>query len=82
MSEDPLNRAIEAVGSQQALADALDIKSPSISGWRQAGRVPVERCVAIERATAGSVTRYELRPDVFGEPPAAIGGRPEAGQVA
>ena len=70
MSHDALSRAIEAVGSQQALADALNIKSPSISGWRQAGRVPVERCAEIETATGGRVTRYDLRPDVFGPLPA------------
>lgn len=69
MSYEALSRAIEAVGSQQALADALKIKSPSISGWRQAGRVPVERCAAVEEATGGRVTRHELRPDVFGPAP-------------
>jgi DNA-binding transcriptional regulator YdaS (Cro superfamily) len=26
-------------------------------------RVPIERCVPIERATAGAVTRKDLRPD-------------------
>jgi DNA-binding transcriptional regulator YdaS (Cro superfamily) len=69
MSNDALDRAIEIVGSQQALADGLNIKSPSISGWRQSGKVPVERCAAIEAATGGRVTRNELRPDVFGPLP-------------
>ena len=70
----PLDRAIAHLGSQRALADALDIRSPSISEWRaklSAGNphaVPASRCLAIERATAGAVTRYELRPDVFGDP--------------
>lgn len=27
---------------------------------------------AIEKATSGAVTRNELRPDVFGEPPATL----------
>lgn len=68
MHETALDRAIAHLGSQQALADALGIKSPSISEWHQR-RVPVERCIAIERATNGAVTRYELRPDVFGPAP-------------
>ncbi len=32
-------------------------------------RVPAHRCLAIEAATKGAVTRYELRPDVFGPAP-------------
>ncbi len=34
-----------------------------------AGRVPAERVLAIEAATHGKVTRYDLRPDVFGPAP-------------
>jgi malate synthase len=30
--------------------------------------VPAEMCIPIEKATGGTVTRYELRPDVYGEP--------------
>lgn len=67
----PLDKATEHVGSQQALAAALGIKSPSITEWRQRGRVPAERCIAIEQATGGAVTRYDLRPDVFGAAPDA-----------
>jgi DNA-binding transcriptional regulator YdaS (Cro superfamily) len=62
-----LDRAIDHFGSQQALADALGIKSPSISEWRRNGEVPVDRCRDIERVTEGKVTRAELRPDHFGE---------------
>ena len=64
-----LDRAIAHLGSQQALADALGIRSPSISEWRVRSKVPAERCLAIEQATNGAVTRYELRPDVFGAAP-------------
>ena len=65
----PLDLAIERIGSQQALADALEIKSPSITDWHRRGRVPAERCIAIERLTG--VSRHDLRPDVFG--PATAG---------
>jgi DNA-binding transcriptional regulator YdaS (Cro superfamily) len=60
-----LEQAISILGSQQALADALGIRSPSISEWHERG-VPAGRCLAIEQATGGAVTRYQLRPDVFG----------------
>ena len=66
---DALDRAVEILGTQDALAEALGIRSPSISEWRSRGRVPTERCLGIERATKGKVTRYELRPDVFGKQP-------------
>jgi DNA-binding transcriptional regulator YdaS (Cro superfamily) len=69
MPIESLDKAIAVLGSQDALADALFIKSPSISGWRDRQRVPAERCIAIELATGGVVTRYQLRPDVFGADP-------------
>lgn len=61
-----LNKACAAVGCQDRLAELLLIRSASISGWRKRGQVPAERCLAIEQATAGAVTRHDLRPDVFG----------------
>jgi DNA-binding transcriptional regulator YdaS (Cro superfamily) len=44
------------------------ITCQAVSQWVQ---VPAERCVAIEAATGGKVTRYELRPDIFGGAPDA-----------
>lgn len=39
------------------------ISSQAVSQW---ARVPARRCVALEQASGGRVTRHELRPDVFG----------------
>ena len=64
-----LDKAIDHLGTQDRLADVLGIRSPSITGWRNRGRVPADRCRAIEEAVGGVVTRYELRPDVFGTAP-------------
>ena len=72
-----LDTAIELLGSQQALADALGIRSPSITEWKQRSRVPAARCRAIEDATQGRVTCTDLRPDIFG-PVAAISAAPPA----
>ncbi|WP_317629463.1 transcriptional regulator [Stenotrophomonas maltophilia] len=59
-----LQKAIDAAGSQQRLAEFLGIRSASISEWKVRGRVPAERVLAVEECTG--VSRHELRPDVFG----------------
>lgn len=71
MNLEPLDRAISLLKTQEALAVALGIRSPSISLWRKRGKVPVERCASIEAATDGKVTRHDLRPDIFGTAPSA-----------
>jgi len=58
-------------GTQSALAAKLGIRCASISGWRQRGKIPVDRCGDIERVTGGQVTRYDVRPDVFGAAPSS-----------
>ena len=50
--------------SGTALARAIGVPQPLMSQWRTGARqVPIERCVSIERATAGAVRRWDLRPD-------------------
>lgn len=66
-----LDDAVRCLGNQNALATAIGIRSASISGWRKRGQVPIEQCKPIEKATAGAVTRYDLRPDIFGAAPTA-----------
>lgn len=61
-------RAIEILGSQRALARALEISSAAIGQWGRQGQdggrgVPPRQCVRIERLTSGAVTRRDLRPD-------------------
>ena len=53
-----------ARGRSAALAAAVGVHPVMVSQW--AGGVkpnPLERCAAIEAATAGAVTRRDLRPD-------------------
>jgi len=59
-----IHKAIETVGSQEKLAAQLGIKQPTVSEWARGERpVPVARCIQIERATNGVVSRKDLRPD-------------------
>lgn len=66
---DPIQAAIDAAGSQTALAAALGIKAPSVSEWKARGKIPAERVLDVERLTG--VSRHDLRPDVFGPAPTA-----------
>jgi DNA-binding transcriptional regulator YdaS (Cro superfamily) len=73
----PMNgvqRAIKNFGNQVAMADALRISQPTVSGWAReqsdpAWRpVPPRLCIAIEihplnRASERPVMRWDLRPD-------------------
>ncbi len=60
MRDQGLQKAIDAAGGVAALARALGIAQPSVSGWT---RIPADRVTAIETLTG--VPRNELRPDIF-----------------
>lgn len=54
--------------SQAEFAKLVGVTQGRVSQWIAGETIPAERCVAIEKASNGIVTRAELRPDVFGEP--------------
>jgi DNA-binding transcriptional regulator YdaS (Cro superfamily) len=59
-----LDTYLSTVESGAALAAKLGVTPGFVSQWRTGFRpIPIERCTAIEQATAGVVTRQELRPD-------------------
>ena len=58
-----LSKAAEVVGGVGRLAEMIGVSGSAPSMWKARGRVPVEHCAAIERATNGAVTRKDLRPD-------------------
>ncbi|ADE14123.1 hypothetical protein Nhal_0950 [Nitrosococcus halophilus Nc 4] len=65
-----LQRAVEIVGGQVELAKRLGVTQQRIWNWLyrdKCQRIPAEYVLPIECATNGRVTRYELRPDIFGE---------------
>ena len=60
----PVLDAAKHVGSVSALAKSLGVQPPTVHQWCKGERpVPIEKCVAIEQATKGAVTRQMLRPD-------------------
>lgn len=51
-------------GTAAAIAKAVGVSPVMVTQWAAGLKaVPAERCMAIERATAGAVTRRDLRPD-------------------
>lgn len=57
-----MSELITTLGGPTAVARMLGIKPPSVIGW--GGRVPAERCPAIERAVYPRTSCEQLRPDV------------------
>ncbi|MCX8016612.1 MAG: helix-turn-helix domain-containing protein [Rhodocyclaceae bacterium] len=60
-----LYQAIRCAGSQTALAQRVGVRPQAVHLWVKKGRVPAARALAVERATAGQVSRHELRPDLY-----------------
>lgn len=70
MDTSAIKRAVEIVGSQSLLAKAIGAHKVLVNQWVLGQRpIPARWCIPIEQATGGAVTRYQLRPDVFGEAP-------------
>ena len=59
-----LQKAVDIIGSQTALARLLGVKQQHVYYWLKKN-VPANRVLQIERALHGRVTRYELRPDLY-----------------
>lgn len=57
----PLVEAIERAGGVRALARALGVSHPVVLRWK---KVPPQRVLRVESLTG--ISRYQLRPDVFG----------------
>ena len=55
-------------GRSMALAKSIGVPPSFVSNWVSGKKgIPFERCTQIERATAGAVTRKDLRPDDWQE---------------
>jgi len=65
-----IQRAIDFFGNDVQLANAMNITPQAVGKWKRS-KVPAERCLELEEKTEGNVTRYQLRPDVFGKVPTA-----------
>lgn len=76
MRDNGLELAIKAAGGVASLARAIGIAQPSVSNW---SRIPAERVLAVEALT--NVSRFILRPDIYGDGEDATPVRPQADDV-
>lgn len=61
-----IHKAIQIVGGKSSLARAIGVSPQMVSQWVRPTNpkpIPITRCVAIEQATNGIVSRKDLRPD-------------------
>lgn len=59
-----LREAVEAVGSQSAIARLLEVTQGAVSKWLSGQKpLPAEHVLAVEAATG--VSKYRLRPDIY-----------------
>lgn len=67
MDMQALQRAIDIVGGQTSLAERVGTTQSQIWYWLQRSKkgVPAEFVIPIEQATAGEVSRHDLRPDLY-----------------
>lgn len=66
----PIEKAVSVAGGLSELGDAIGVTRPMVYQWINRIRpVAAKHCIPIEQATQGAVTRYQLRPDVFGKSP-------------
>jgi len=72
MDTTPLRKACKIAGGQAALGRLIGRNQSTIWNWLQNG-IPSDDCPAVEKAVKGEITRYDLRPDVFGPPPSKQG---------
>lgn len=60
-----VQKAIEIVGGQTALARLCNVKQQHVWRWlNTVEKLPAEHAIAIEHATSGQITRELLRPDI------------------
>lgn len=74
--EEALKQAICIIGGVSAVARLFGISVQAVSKWR---RAPAERVLLIEHETlarGNQISRYRLRPDVFGTAPILVALEP------
>lgn len=62
-------KAVDTAGGMKGLAKPLGVSYQAVQKWLKTG-VPAARVLEVESITG--VSRYDLRPDVFGDRPEKV----------
>ena len=67
-----ISKYLETKGlSQEVFAKQIGVSQGLVWQWLGGRtRITAERAVELEKKTGGEITRYDLRPDIFGTAPA------------
>lgn len=57
--------AIKQFGSEQKAADAFGVSQPVVNEAKHTGRVGPKLAMGIDKATAGKISKSDLRPDLW-----------------
>lgn len=70
-TKSPLQRAVDIAGGQSALGSMINRAQGHVYYWlyRAKNGCPPNVAIEIEAALDGQITRYDLRPDIFGRKP-------------
>ena len=61
-----LQKAISILGSQSALARAINTNQQNVWHWLNVSKeVPPKYAIPIEQATDGQVTRHDISPEIY-----------------
>jgi len=66
-AENALHEAVQIGGGPTKVANALGVSKQAVMQWRL---VPATRVLDLEHLTG--ISRYDLRPDVFGQRPGQV----------
>lgn len=68
---DKITQVIDAAGGVGALAARLNVKPPTVYQWKKGTRpVPARLALQIQQVWPDIASAKDLRPDIFGPPPA------------
>jgi DNA-binding transcriptional regulator YdaS (Cro superfamily) len=61
--ESSIEKAVQALGSQSALARAVNVTPQAVQQWVESGRVSHKKVIEVERVSG--IPRQALRPDIY-----------------
>lgn len=75
MAIEMVEKIADCLGSKTEVARICGVKPPSLHGWVRIPDCHVLKIEAAVRAKGGDITRYTMRPDIFGDAPESSDSR-------